>query len=311
MTATQPVEETRVEPERREGTSRAMRESFSGPLASIIVIFITVVWTIPTVGLFITSLRPATDVDTSGWWTVFFHPSQAHFTLSNYSEVMFSSAGAGTSGGLAPYFINSFAISIPATLIPLAIASMAAYALAWLNFRGATALFFAVFALQVVPLQMALIPLLKIYSSSGLAGTFAPVWISHVMFSLPLAIFLLHNFMSQLPRELMEAAQVDGANHFTTFRRIVLPLSVPAIASFAIFQFLWVWNDLLVALTFAGGTPEVAPITARLSQLGGSLGSRLNLLTAGAFIAIVVPLIVFFSLQRYFVRGLLAGSVKG
>ena len=312
MSAAQSVEETRtVQPERREGTSRAMRESFSGPVASMIVIFITVLWTMPIIGLFITSLRPAGDVANTGWWTVILHPSTAHFTLSNYSEVMFSSAGAGTSGGLAPYFINSFAISIPATLIPLAIASMAAYALAWMNFRGATALFFAVFALQVVPLQMALIPLLQIYSRTGIAGTFAPVWISHVMFSLPLAIFLLHNFMSQLPRELMEAASVDGANHFVVFRKIVLPLSVPAIASFAIFQFLWVWNDLLVALTFAGGTPQVAPLTARLSQLSGSLGSRLNLLTAGAFIAIVVPLIVFFALQRYFVRGLLAGSVKG
>ncbi len=313
MSTTKPVEEESraVAPDHREGTSRAMKESFSGPLASAIVIFITVLWTIPTVGLFVTSLRPAGDAATTGWWTVFTHPSTAHFTLSNYSEVMFTSAGAGTSGGIAPYFINSFAISIPATLIPLAIASMAAYALAWVNFRGATVLFFVVFTLQVVPLQMALIPLLQIYSKSGIAGTFAPVWISHVMFSLPLAIFLLHNFIAQLPRELMEAAAVDGANHFTIFRKIVLPLSVPAIASFAIFQFLWVWNDLLVALTFAGGTPQVAPLTARLSQLSGSLGSRLNLLTAGAFIAIIVPLIVFFALQRYFVRGLLAGSVKG
>ena len=304
--------------ERKEGTSRAMRASFSSPLASVIVIIITILWTIPTVGLFITSIRPPLDVASSGWWTFFAHPS---VTLANYSNVL-SGGGAGTSGGLAPYFVNSFIITIPGALFPLALASMAAYALAWVPFRGATFIFFCVFALQVVPLQMALIPLLQLFTgtlsllgihipSPNIAGGFLPVWIAHTMFALPLAIFLLHNFISQLPRDLFEAARVDGASHFLIFRKIVLPLSTPAIASFAIFQVLWVWNDLLVALTFAGGSPKVEPLTARLSQLTGAFGSKWELLTAGAFIAVVVPLIVFFSLQRYFVRGLLSGSVKG
>jgi alpha-glucoside transport system permease protein len=305
-------------PEHREGSSAAMRASFSSPLASIIVIVITVLWTIPTVGLFITSIRPQKDVANSGWWTFFQHPS---LTFENYTNVL-SGGGAGGSGGLAPYFVNSFIITIPGALFPLALASMAAYALAWVPFRGSTFVFFAVFALQVVPLQMSLLPLLQLFTgnlnlfgvhipSPNIAGGFFPVWIAHTMFALPLAVFLLHNFISQLPRDLFEAARVDGASHFLIFRKIVLPLSTPAIASFAIFQFLWVWNDLLVALTFAGGSPTVEPLTARLSQLTGAFGSKWELLTAGAFIAIIVPLIVFFSLQRYFVRGLLSGSVKG
>ena len=306
-------------PEHREGSSAAMRASFSSPLASVVVVIITVLWTIPTVGLFITSIRTQKDVATSGWWTWFTHPS---FTLENYTNVL-SGGGSGGSGGLAPFFINSFIITIPAALFPLALASMAAYALAWVPFRGATFIFFFIFALQVIPLQMSLIPLLQLFNNNfslfGIhiptpvlsnVGPFLPVWIAHTMFALPLAIFLLHNFISQLPRDLFEAARVDGASHFLIFRKIVLPLSTPAIASFAIFQFLWVWNDLLVALTFAGGSND-APLTARLSQLTGAFGSKWELLTAGAFIAIIVPLIVFFSLQRYFVRGLLAGSVKG
>jgi alpha-glucoside transport system permease protein len=222
-----------------------------------------------------------------------------------------------------PYVINSLAITIPGTIFPLIIASMAAYALAWIPFKGNDVVFFVVFALQVVPLQMALVPLLQLYSGGahigsttiipdlGMTGTYWPVWISHTMFAMPLAIFLLHNFIAQLPREVMEAATVDGANHFKIFRTIVLPLATPALAAFTIFQFLWVWNDLLVGLTFAGGTPEVSPLIARLNQLSGSLGSHWELLTAGAFISMIIPLIVFFSLQRYFVRGLLAGSVKG
>jgi alpha-glucoside transport system permease protein len=309
------------EPERKEGTSAAMRASMSSPWASAVVVIITVLWTIPTVGLLITSIRPQADVATSGWWTFFTHPS---FTLDNYTTVL--SGGNSGAGGLAPFFVNSFIITIPGALFPLAIASMAAYALAWIPFRGSTFLFFAIFALQVVPLQMALLPLLQVFTGNfkffgvhiwtpKLAGIdwipYLPVWIAHTMFALPLAVFLLHNFISQLPRDLFEAARVDGASHFLIFRKIVLPLSTPAIASFAIFQFLWVWNDLLVSLTFAGGGTKVEPLTARLSQLTGAFGSKWELLTAGAFIAIIVPLIVFFSLQRFFVRGLLAGSVKG
>ncbi|MFD9124962.1 carbohydrate ABC transporter permease [Kitasatospora sp. NPDC059571] len=298
---------------------KAARRAFSSPISSLLMIVVTVLWTIPTLGLLVTSLRPKQDVASTGWWEFFTHPSA---TLDNYHTVLFE-GGFGVSGGLMPYLVNSLAISVPATVFPLVLAAMAAYALAWVKFRGSDVIFFVIFALQVVPLQMALIPLLQLFSGGAhigsvtivpgldLSGTYAPVWLAHTMFALPLAVFLLHNFISQLPRDLMEAAVVDGASHFKIFRSIVLPLCAPALASFAIFQFLWVWNDLLVALTFAGGTPEVAPMTVRLAQLSGSFGGRWELLTAGAFLSLIVPLIVFFSLQRYFVRGLLAGSVKG
>jgi alpha-glucoside transport system permease protein len=208
-------------------------------------------------------------------------------------------------------------------LFSLVFAAMAAYCLAWVKFRGSDVVFFVIFALQVIPLQLSLVPLLRLFNDGAhiggvpifpdlnLGGTLYQVWIPHTMFAMPLAIFLLHNFIAQLPRDLMEAARVDGANHFRIFRTIVLPLITPALASFAIFEFLWVWNDLLVALTFGSGSPKALPITGRLAQLVGQYGSRWQLLTAGAFVAMIIPLIVFFALQRYFVRGLLAGSVKG
>ena len=324
------LEEAMLAPEAdHSGMSSALRRNLSSPWATAFVIILTILWTIPTLGLLITSLRPSELASDTGWWTVITNPV---FTLQNYSEVI--SGGDTIPGGIAPYFINSFVISIPAALIPLTLALMAAYALAWVPFKFSNAIFLGIFALQVVPLQMALLPLLQLYNLGwfGLpslkemvqaipvlgtwvwpaGGTsFVPMWISHTMFALPLAIFLLHNFISQLPRDLFEAARVDGASHFLIFRRIVLPLSVPAIASFAIFQFLWVWNDLLVALTFAGGTVATAPVTVYLSAIKGTYGAQLHLITAGAFIAIIIPLIVFFSLQRFFVRGLLAGSVKG
>ena len=313
-------------PEEKSGLKEAARRKLSSPWAVIVVVIITVIWTVPTVGLLVTSFRPAAEAQNTGWWTFFRNPA---VTFSNYAEVITGGTTMGT--GIMPYFFNSFAIAIPAAIFPLILASMAAYAIAWVPFKGATWVFFGIFALQVVPLQMALLPLLQMFNlgwsigdipifpdlnkpgsqQSLLAGTYIPLWIAHTMFALPLAIFLLHNFMAQLPRDLMEAARVDGAGHFLIFRKIVLPLSIPAIASFAIFQFLWVWNDLLVAITFAGGTPDVAPITSYLATIKGSYGAQLHLITAGAFIAIIVPLIVFFSLQRFFVRGLLAGSVKG
>lgn len=313
-------------PEEKSGIKESARRKLSSPWAVVVVVFITVIWTIPTVGLLVTSFRPAADAQNTGWWTFFRNPA---VTFSNYAEVITGGTTMGT--GIMPYFFNSFAIAIPAAIFPLILASMAAYAIAWVPFKGAIWIFFGIFALQVVPLQMALLPLLQMFNlgwsigdipifpdlnkpgsqQSLLAGTYIPLWIAHTMFALPLAIFLLHNFMAQLPRDLMEAARVDGAGHFLIFRKIVLPLSIPAIASFAIFQFLWVWNDLLVAITFAGGTPNVAPITSYLATIKGSYGAQLHLITAGAFIAIIVPLIVFFSLQRFFVRGLLAGSVKG
>jgi alpha-glucoside transport system permease protein len=313
------VEAATEQQTRQEPAVRTVRRSFSHPVASFLMIVLTVVWTIPTIGLLVTSFRPAKQVSTTGWWTIFTHPS---VTFDNYHTVLFV-GGYGVSNGLMPYLINSLAITIPGTIFPLIIASMAAYALAWVRFRGSDAVFFTIFALQVVPLQMALIPLLQLYTGGAhigsvtvipslhLQGTYWPVWLSHTMFAMPLAIFLLHNFIAQLPREVMEAAQVDGASHFKIFRSIVMPLAAPALASFAIFQFLWVWNDLLVGLTFAGGTPKVAPLIARINQLSGSFGSHWELLTAGAFISMLVPLAVFFALQRYFVRGLLAGSVKG
>lgn len=222
-------------------------------------------------------------------------------TADNYDFVI-------NSDGMGDAFLNSLTVTIPATIIPIAIAAFAAYAFAWMTFPGRQVLFIIVVGLMVVPLQVAFIPLLRIYTDLGLNGSFLGLWLAHTGFGMPLAVFLLRNYIAGLPRELIESASIDGASHFTIFVRLVLPLSVPALASFAIFQFLWVWNDLLVALVFLGGTPVV---TSRLAEMVGSRGQDWYVLTSGAFITIIVPLIVFFSLQRYFVRGLLAGSVKG
>lgn len=299
-------------------TRRKAKDIFASPIASAIALIIAILWTIPTFGLLVSSIRPEKDINQSGWWTFFANPS---FTLENYAQVLFQ--GSTTNPPLAQFFFNSFALTIPAVVFPITLALFAAYALAWFNFRGKDTIFFFIFGLQVVPLQLTLIPLLQLFAKGlvigdtvvipdlGITGTFIPIWIAHTIFGLPLAIFLLHNFISQIPRELIEAARVDGANWFTLFSKIVLPLSVPAIASFSIFQFLWVWNDLLVGLTFGGGVKQVAPLTVRIAEMVGSRGSGWELLTAGAFVSMVVPLIVFFALQRYFVRGLLAGSVKG
>jgi alpha-glucoside transport system permease protein len=275
------------------------KNRLSSPAASLIAVVIALIWTIPTAGLFITSIRDSADVRKSGWWTAFAHPN---FTIDNYVEVM-------GSGNLGEALINSFIITIPGVLIPIMLALLAAYAFAWIEFRGRNLLFAFVFALQVVPIQVTLVPLLTQYVQWGLANTYWTVWLSHTIFALPLAIFLLHNFMKEIPRSLIEAARVDGAGHVRVFFQVLLPLLVPAIASFGIFQFLWVWNDLLVALTFAA--PEYMPITAVVASLGGSYGSSWYLMAAGAFVSMVVPMIVFFSLQRYFVRGMLAGGVKG
>jgi alpha-glucoside transport system permease protein len=295
------------------------RKIFSSKIATTIVWFITFIWTVPTLGLLVTSFKGEQKIVGEAWWTSLLHPD---FSFASYKNVFLGDGSESLSNGVLPYFINSIVITLPATIFPIVIATMAAYALAWIRFRGSDILFFSIFALQVVPLQMALIPLLLLFTGGahigsiaifpalGIAGKFAGIWLPHTMFALPLAIYLLHNFIAGLPRDLMEAAYVDGANHFTVFRRIVLPLAVPGIASIAIFQFLWVWNDLLVALTFASGTEEVAPINSKLASLVGQHGSGYTQLSAGAFITIAIPLIVFFSLQRYFVRGLLAGSVK-
>lgn len=272
--------------------------------ASVAAVLLAVLWSIPTFGLLVTSFRPEADIKTSGWWTVFTNPA---FSLDNYETVL---SGKG-SDNIAPFFINSIAITIPAVIAPVLLASLAAYAFAWINFRWKSILFVAIFALQIVPIQVTLIPLLSIYVSAGISGTFWAVWISHTIFALPLAVFLLHNFMREIPGELIEAARVDGAGHVTIFFRIMLPMMVPAIAAFSIYQFLWVWNDLLVALTFAGSSKAVAPMTVALFNLTGTRGSSWHLLAAGAFVSIIVPVLIFIMLQRYFVRGLLAGSVKG
>ncbi|MFT0762758.1 carbohydrate ABC transporter permease [Actinomyces sp. F1_1611] len=288
------------------GASTLAKRSLTSRFGSLVAALIAILWTIPTFGLLVTSFRPEGLIKTTGWWTFFGDPQ---VTLENYRNVLF---GSTSQGDLSNYFINSLVITIPATIAPLVIATMAAYAFSFMKWRGRDTVFVIVFAMQIVPLQMSLIPLLRIFSSSfGKDFPFMSIWVAHTAFALPLAIFLLHNFMAEIPRELVEAAEVDGAGHVATFLRVILPLMVPAIASFAIFQFLWVWNDLLVGLTFSGGQSLTAPLTARLQSMAGSRGQDWHLLTAGAFISMIVPLAVFFSLQRYFVRGLTAGSVKG
>ena len=300
-----------------ETVSRKAKKRMTSRGATIAALIIAIVWTLPTFGLLISSFRPGSDIKTSGWWTVFSNPA---FTFDNYVTAI----GAGNALSLGQAFLNSLVITLPATIIPIIVASLAAYAFAWIDFKGKNAIFIAVFALQIVPIQMALVPLLTLFSDgvkiggfyvlpglnlNGVPDSFAKVWIAHAIFALPLAIFLLHNFISEIPGEVIEAARVDGAGHGQVFFRIIIPLAMPAIASFAIFQFLWVWNDLLVATIFTSGGN--LPITKALQDLSGSFGQSWELLTAGAFISILVPLIVFFALQRFFVRGLLAGATKG
>ncbi len=302
-------EDTAIQPP----IAKRVKQKLTSRGATIAAVIIAVVWTVPTAGLFISSFRPEENINQNGWWNVL---ANFEFTLDNYSDVLVS--GGSQSPNLGQYFINSLAIVIPATLIPLVIASMAAYIFAWSRFRGKDTLFVFIFALQIIPLQMALIPLLTLFVNLKIgefellpSGSYAQLWIAHTIFALPLAIFLLHNFIAEIPGEVIEAARVDGAGHATIFWRIIIPLSVPALASYAIFQFLWVWNDLLVALVFSGGTGDVAPITQRLAELTGTRGGEWHRLTAGAFVSMIVPLLVFFGLQRYFVRGLLAGGLKG
>lgn len=231
------------------------------------------------------------------------------FTTDNYQTVLFSE-------GIGRSFMNSLTVTIPATVIPILIAAFAAYALAWMRFPGRALLIAVIIGLLVVPLQMSLIPLLKLYNGVGTffgvpSKTYLGIWLAHTGFGLPFAIYLLRSYIAGLPREIMESARIDGASDFEIFVKIVLPLSFPVLASFAIFQFLWVWNDLLVAMVFLGTAPDQIVLTAKLNALLGSRGGNWEILTTSAFITIIVPLIVFFSLQRYFVRGLLAGSVKG
>lgn len=350
-----------------------------------LLFLLVLIWTVPTLGIFVSSFRHRDDIATSGWWNVFPHREWQtvtvidpraegldatgvmeiegvsatfealrqgietpggrrliwignrrignlevqeqewtvtwDFTLDNYQQVLggqdFEFTRADGTVEVVPgdnmtrAFLNSLAVTIPATLIPILIAAFAAYAFAWMKFPGRKWMFVLIVALLAVPLQIALVPLLRDYKILGLNGTFLGIWLAHTGFGLALATYLLYNYVSTLPRETMESAFIDGASHFKVFTSLVLPLSVPALASFAIFQFLWVWNDYLVALIFLGGNPEFELVTQRMAAIVGSRGSEWHLLTAGAFVSMVLPLAVFLGLQRYFVRGLLAGSVKG
>lgn len=285
----------RVEAERR-------RIDLGSLPLNVALVLLTAVWIVPTLALLVSSFRPRFLINTTGWWQALVPPFQ--FTLNNYREVL-DTYSIGTA------FVNSLTIAIPATVIPITIAAFAAYAFSWMRFPFRNSLFLLLVGLLAVPLQVTLIPVLQIFTRTGLTGTFLAVWLAHTGYGLPFAIYLLRNFIGALPSDLFESAEIDGAGPVTAFFRLVLPLSVPALASLAIFQFLWTWNDLLVALVYLGGSPDVAPLTVNVSNLVSSLGQGYELLTAAAFVSMALPLIVFLALQRYFVRGITAGAVKG
>ena len=312
-----PVAVTPLVPDAPIATDAGVGGAKGGWFVRITILLVIVLWLIPTLGVLITSFRNEDLVNDSGWWTALAHPWRtSEWTFENY-RLALDSQGFGNA------FLNSLAVTVPATVMPIAIAAFAAYAFSWMEFRGRQVMFVLVVGLMVVPLQMALIPILRLYTSGAtigssqiipdldLNGTFLGVWLAHTGFGLPLATYLLRNYIGSLPSSIIESARIDGADHFTIFWRLVVPLSVPALAAFAIFQFLWVWNDLLVAYVFLGGTSENRVLTIALQGLNGSHGEDWHLLTAAAFITMSLPLVVFFSLQRYFVRGLTAGSVKG
>ena len=272
-------------------------------LVKVVLAVLCFLWIVPTIGIVVTAFRTADAANTSGWWTVITSPLDfTQYTVANYSTAW--------NEGMGNAFINSFAVTLPATVIPIMIAAFAAYAFTFMQFPGRDTLFVLIVALLVVPNQVALVPLLRIYGDVGLTGQFAAVYLAHIGFGMPLAVYILRNYMSTLPKAVIESAKIDGASHFKTFWRLIVPMSVPALASFAIFQFLWVWNDLLIALLFLGpGEREVVTVT--VAGLVGSQNQGWQLLTAGAIISMLVPVLVFISMQRFFVRGLTAGSVKG
>lgn len=267
------------------------------------VIGLMALWLVPTIGLFINSFRSPTDATSSGWWTALFPPE--NFSLDNYNFVL-------GRNGLGDAFINSLFISIPSTIIPVVVAAFAGYAFAWMRFPGRNILFLIVVGLLVVPLQTTFIPILQLYAKLGWNGQFLAVWLAHTGYGLPFAIYLLRNFMGDLPREVFESADIDGAGWATKFFRLALPMTIPAIAALGIFQFLFIWNDLLVAFVYLGASnPENLPMTVVVANLVGSTGGGGQYLAAAAFLTMAVPLVVFLALQRYFVRGLTGGAVKG
>jgi alpha-glucoside transport system permease protein len=300
----------------------------------LITILLLISWIVPTLGVFITSFRPIELINTSGWWTFLSseHSDTERFTIDNYIDAIVGyrgrdsylelcESGSPPSGfecnisdllnprGMGRAFINSLIVTIPATILPILFAAFAGYAFAWLDFKGRYLLFAILVGLQVVPLQMTFVPILRIYASIGANGTFWGIWLFHTGFGMPYAIYLMRNFLGTLPKDLFESAYLDGASHWSAFWRLAIPLATPAIASLAIFQFLWVWNDLLVALIFLGGTKPI--LTYQISNMVTSLGAGWHILTAAAFISMILPMIIFFTLQRFFVRGMLAGAVKG
>ncbi len=276
-------------------------------IPTALVWLVVLVWTIPTAGLLVNSFREPLEQRRTGWWTVVQDPA---FTLDAYQRALTDASGGSLS--MWDYFLNSMAITIPATLIPIGIATLAGYAFAWMRFPGRDWLFILCVALLAIPLEATLVPLLQLFGDAGLLGDHVSLWLAHTAFGLPLAIFLIHNYVAGLPRDLVEAFRIDGADHLRILRSLVVPLSMPVIAAFAVFQFLWVWNDYLVALVFVHSfEPANSPMTVNLVNMVTSKGRNLELLPAAAFISMVVPLIVFFALQRYFVRGLTAGALDG
>jgi alpha-glucoside transport system permease protein len=305
----------------QEPMGRSVSAALTSRTGRWLVYMLVFLWTIPTFGTLVSSFRPEIDVKTTGWWTFFIRP---HFTLANYKRVLSSNPGDDNIGH---FFLNSIRITVPATILSVGIALVAAYAFSWMKFKGRDWLFVGVVSLLMVPLQMALVPLLRLFTGGAhvtlpwvgthtifpylhLNNTVAAVWIAHICFGLPFCIFILTNFVGALPREVIEAARVDGAGHGTVFAKLVVPLSVPAIASLSIFQFMFIWNDYLIGKVF-GGAGDNSPVTAKLADVSGTRGQSYHLLTASGMISMVVPICVFFALQRYFVRGLLAGAVKG
>jgi alpha-glucoside transport system permease protein len=315
-TPSQPFEKALKQP-----VGRTAASALSSRTGKIIVYTIAALWTIPNLGLVISSLRPEKAVKTTGWWTVFKNPK---FTLSNYKSVWGSTGGGDN---LGHFLFNSLRITIPSVVISVGIACLAAYAFSWMHFKGRDWLYTLVVTCLIIPLQVAIIPLLRMFNVGAhqtipftnytvtvfpnfhLNNSVVTIWIAHMCFGMPFCVFLMRNFMSSLPREVMEAGRVDGAGHLTMFRKVVLPLSVPAIAAATIYQFVYIFNDFLIGKVFGGSNN--LPIIAKLVEVSGTRGQSWHLLTAAAIISMIVPLVVFFSLQKYFVKGLMAGAVKG